>query len=192
MKKIPTLFLRDPEDLSRVLPEYHPACAWVRAGEGVATRKYDGTCVRLDPITGWWARREVKPSKVAPRNFHPVETDEVTGKTVGWEPIEQSSFAKFHAEALTKSISLVSFATAIEDPWKPGTYELIGPKINGNPEGASEHILIPHAAAEELADAPRGFDELAIYLAGVSYEGIVWHHPDGRMAKIKRRDFRIV
>jgi hypothetical protein len=21
------------------------------------------------------------------------------------------------------------------------------------------------------------------------YEGVVWHHPDGRMAKIKRRDF---
>ena len=30
-----------------------------------------------------------------------VEHDDETGKTVGWEPVEQSSFAKYHAEAIT-------------------------------------------------------------------------------------------
>ena len=45
-----------------VLPEITPGCEWVIAGEGVATRKYDGTCVMYDGDE-WWARREVKPGK---------------------------------------------------------------------------------------------------------------------------------
>jgi hypothetical protein len=93
VQKIPTVFRRDPDDMKHVLPEVNPGCEWVLAGEGVATRKYDGTCVMLDG-QGWWARREVKPGKAAPGGFVPIETDEATGKTVGWEPIAQSSFAR--------------------------------------------------------------------------------------------------
>jgi hypothetical protein len=95
-------------------------------GEGVATRKYDGTCVALDS-DGWWARREVKPGKQPPVNYQPIETDEITGKTVGWEPIEQSAFAKFHAEAVENT-------RRIGAGWPADTYELVGPKVNGNPE----------------------------------------------------------
>lgn len=185
MKKVPTLFLRDEQDRSRVTREVNPACAWVLAGEGVATRKYDGTCARLTNDGLWWARREVKPGKVAPHGYVPVELDENTGKTVGWEPIEQSAFAKFHADALKYdadfSLDLLGYA--------PGTYELIGPKVNGNPEGWSHHALIEHAHAQGLPNAPRTWDELYIYLGNFAGEGIVWHHPDGRMAKLKRRDF---
>jgi hypothetical protein len=185
VRKIPTLFLRDPDNLALVTPEYHPACDWVRAGEGVATRKYDGTCVRLTSDGLWWARREVKPGKAAPTGYVPVELDEVTGKTVGWAPIEQSAFAKFHAEAL---VNCPDDAVA---PLTPGTYELIGPKINGNPERVQDHLLISHDRAEMLNYAPRNFEGLRTYLTGenFSYEGIVWHHLDGRMAKLKRRDF---
>jgi hypothetical protein len=50
------------------------------------------------------------------------------------------------------------------------------------------HRLLRHADAEIL-DAPRSFDELREWLAGKDIEGLVWHHPDGRMAKIKLRDF---
>lgn len=99
MQKIQTLFVRNPEDRRHVLPEVTPGCEWVMSGEGQATRKFDGTCVLLD-ADGWWARREVKPGKRAPANYRPISTDETTGKTVGWEPIAQSSFAKFHAEAV--------------------------------------------------------------------------------------------
>jgi len=56
---------------------------------------------------------------------------------MGWEPIEQSGFAKWHAEALVRAHAAV-----------PGTYELIGPKINGNPEGVEEHELIRHGEDE--------------------------------------------
>jgi hypothetical protein len=179
MQKIPTLYRRDPEDMKRVLPEVNPECQWVLDGEGTATRKYDGTCVMLDDDGAWWARREVKPGKKAPANYVPISTDPNTGKTMGWEPIEQSAFAKFHAEALGNPY----------ERRRVGTYELIGPKVNGNPDGAEGHELVWHNDAETL-DAPRDHDGLREWLlAHPEYEGIVWHHPDGRMAKLKRRDF---
>ncbi len=70
-----------------------------------------------------------------------------------------------------------------------GKDELLGPKINGNPERFEHYILIRHECAEQLTDTPRDLDSLAAYLHARPYEGIVWHHPDGRMAKLKKRDF---
>ena len=186
MKKIPTLFVRDPQNMSRVLPAVHPACEWVYHGEGVATIKYDGTCVMYDG-TSWWARREVKPDKPMPPNYKFVERDPVTGKSMGWEPIEQSAFAKYHAEALDYSDNVLNLASLGD--WGSGTYELIGPKINGNPERVERHMLIEHKYVDQLKNVPRTYDELYTYLGALPVEGIVWHHPDGRMAKIKRRDF---
>jgi hypothetical protein len=187
MRKIPTLFQRDPADMKRVLPDVHPDCQWVIDGEGVATRKYDGTCTLLNEDGTWWARREVKPGKPHPDGFVPVNYDENTGKTVGWEPIGQSAFAKYHAQALASHAAHFG-----PEELEPGTYELIGVKVNGNPEGIDPefgHQLMSHAHAEVL-DAPRDFDGLRKYLADFDGEGIVWHHPDGRMAKLKRRDFQ--
>jgi hypothetical protein len=179
MEKIPTLFQRDPDDRKRVLPEANPACQWVLDGEGIATRKYDGTCVLLDDDGAWWARREVRPGRTRPPGYRPVMTDENTGKTVGWEPIAQSSYARYHAEAVAGS----------PQARPPGTYELIGEKINGNPEEVRGHALIPHAEAERL-EVPRELAGLRAWLlAHPKFEGIVWHHPDGRRAKLKYRDF---
>ena len=46
MKKIPTLFEREFENhrIVRILPNISPDLAWVMAGEGVATIKWDGAC----------------------------------------------------------------------------------------------------------------------------------------------------
>lgn len=184
MRKIPTLFVRDENDRRYVTDEVTPGCEWVLAGEGVATRKYDGTCMMLDEDGEWWARREVKPGKKAPENFVAQQTDETTGKTVGWEPVAQSPFAKFHAEALGNPYERRHI----------GTYELVGPKVNGNPERAEGHELIWHKDAETFGatGVPRIYDDLrklVLALAKDGWEGIVWHHPDGRMAKLKARDF---
>jgi hypothetical protein len=73
----------------------------------------------------------------------------------------------------------------------------IRPKVNGNPERQEQHTLRQHSRAER-PDAPRDYDALAKYvakylakyLAEFDGEGVVWHHPDGRMAKLKRRDFQ--
>lgn len=185
MNKIPTLFRRDSENRRHLLPEITPGCEWVLAGEGIATRKYDGTCCMRDENEVWWARREVKPGKQAPEEFQAVETDETTGKTVGWEPIEQSPFVKFHTQAINEG-----------DFFPTGTYELCGPKVQGNPERFEVHTLIRHEDAEKLSynftqNIPEKiFIELKELLnSKFPFEGIVWHHPDGRMAKIKRRDF---
>ncbi len=184
MRKIPTVFARDPQDRAHVLPTVNPGCEWVLAGEGIPTRKWDGTCVMLDAAGEWWARREVKSGKTAPPGYVPVSTDEVTGKMVGWEPVDQSGFAKLHAEAVAGG----DIATA-------GTYELLGPRINRNPDGFDSRVLIPHgwaalAVQQDCAAAPRDFEGLRAWLLERSYEGLVWHHEDGRMAKLKARDFR--
>lgn len=180
MKKIPTLFVRDFDSYHKlVINEVTPGCEWVIKGEGVATRKWDGTCVMMSDDGSWYARREVKPGKEAPSRFIVEDIDETTGKMVGWEPIEQSGFAKFHREAIKQHPDRV---------YEPGTYELIGPKINRNPEDHPYHHLVEHATASTF-DAPRDFDGLVKWLEPFPHEGIVWHHPDGRMAKIKRRDF---
>lgn len=190
MKKIPTLFRRDPDNMKYVLPEVNPGCEWVIAGEGIATVKLDGVCVMLDTGGRWWARREVKPDKTAPPNYLPVETDSVTGKTVGWEPMDQSAFAKFHHEAERN-------CRRFGDPIYPGTYELVGPKINGNPHRFREHTLEWHGW-DDLKDVPTDYVGLRELFAGwraaagedhPPHEGIVWHHPDGRRAKLKLRDF---
>lgn len=175
MRKIPTIFKRDPENMKYVLPQVVPGCEWVLAGEGTATRKYDGTCCMFDG-EAWWARREVRPGRQPPEGFQAVEMDDITKKTVGWEPMEQSAFAKWHAQAMYSGCP-------------EGTYELCGPKVNGNPEGYANHVLIFHATAEHLTSPPRDFEGLREWLASSDFEGIVWHHPDGRMAKLKKRDF---
>ncbi|WP_262059715.1 hypothetical protein [Streptomyces sp. STR69] len=184
MRKIPTLFARDLRlgRIRTVLPVVTPGCEWVINGEGLATRKWDGTCTMLDEHGNWWARREVKPRRDIPPGYVVEEHDETTGKLVGWEPMAQSPFSKIHAEAAAHHVD------------GPGTYELVGPKINGNPDGFDCHALIPHgyAPAAERADieaAPRDYDGLRDWLLDREYEGLVWHHPDGRMAKIKSRDF---
>lgn len=184
LRKIPTLFVRDPDNMSRVLDEVHPDCQWVIDVEGIATQKYDGTCVMYDGIE-WWARREVKPGKAAPPDFVEVQHDPRTGKTQGWEPIAQSPFYKQFLDALEPAL--------IEQ--RVGTYELIGPRINGNPERADSHRLICHEFAQKIPCVPcpgvpfYGFDLLVKALAIGGIEGVVWHHPDGRMAKLKGRDF---
>lgn len=187
MRKIPTLFQRDPHDRRYVLPVVTQTCEWVLAGEGVATIKYDGTCTMFDGER-WWARREVKPGKTPPPEWREVDFDEVTGKRVGWEPIERSAFASVFASA-TRSAA----------PRAGATYELVGPKVNRNPHAFAEHRLVRHGL-DEIGSAPRQFDELRNFLLLKPspelpgyIEGIVWWRklddPDAGLAKLKVRDF---
>lgn len=183
MKKTPTLFRRDPDDMKHVLVgQVTEGCEWVLAGEGTPTRKYDGTCVMFDGQ--WWARREVKAGKLPPANFRLEQTDASTGKSVGWVPMEESSFARWHAEALENFRQ--QYGTS--GSWLFGTYELVGPKIQGDPDKFGRHWLIPHAQAERFPST--NIDTILEICRGNGWEGVVWHHPDGRMAKLKVRDIK--
>ena len=183
MKKIPTIFDRDWDgDRSRVLDKPHPDCAWVFAGEGHATRKIDGTsCMVRDGKL--YKRREIKKGQTAPQDFEVATQDEETGKTVGWVPVGDGPEDKYHREAFTRDASLAD-----------GTYELVGPNIQGNPEGYTENQLVPHTLARLmlLNPPPLDFEGMRAWFGTeANLEGVVWHHPDGRMAKIKARDFGV-
>lgn len=175
MKKIISLFKRNYETDHLVRDEVVEGAEWVLAGEGVATRKYDGTCcmVRDGKL---YKRHEVKPGKTPPQGFEPAnEVDQKTGKQQGWLLVGDGPEDQYHREAF--------------DGQADGTYELVGPKIQGNPENMPTHTLISHAEALVMSDFPRDFEGIRAALRDAPIEGVVWHHPDGRMVKIKRKDF---
>lgn len=178
MKKIPTIFDRDWDgDRSRVLDKPHQDCAWVFAGEGVATIKLDGTsCLVRDGAL--YKRREIKKGQVAPPDFEVATVDDETGKTVGWVPVGDGPEDRWHREAFAR----------MTEPKENGTYELVGPHVQGNPEHHNVEELLWHGCMV-ADDVPRTFDGLRDWLTGQDIEGLVFHHPDGRMAKIKLRDF---
>lgn len=184
MKKIPTLFKRDPEDMAHILQEVNPDCQWVIDGEGRPTVKLDGMCCAI--IDGkLYKRREIKALSAIEgmlEGFMLVDHDVVTDKAVGWIPVGEGSDDKYFREAFDN----------LTKHGKPddGTYELVGPKSQGGIEGYLSHELMRHGHIFlPSTEVPTGFDELGAWLAGQPIEGVVWHHPDGRMAKIKGRDF---
>jgi len=121
-------------------------------------------------------RYDAKAGRTPPTGFEPVqpESDANTGHWPGWLPVGDGPDDKRHREA--------------EMPAEDGTYELCGPRVQGNPEGFDRHVLVKHGA-EALRDCPRTFDALREYLSDGAIEGVVWWHPDGRMVKIKGKDF---
>jgi len=116
-----------------------------------------------------------------------VIPDPVTGHMPGWLLVDDRPEDKYHIEAWANRNWIHGMRTpdAID-----GTYELCGPKVNGNPERFDRHVLVLHGY-ERLPDAPREFFALKRYFEEHNFEGIVWHHADGRMVKIKARDFGI-
>lgn len=186
MKKIPSVFERDWDgDRSRVLDEPTEVAAWVFAGEGVPTEKHDGTAARLHD-GALYKRYQVRPGKATPEDFEPTgEPDPETGKQVGWVPVNPNASADKYF-----LMGYSAYDRQERDTMRvyEGTYELVGPKVQGNKYNLEEHILVKHGSVI-LQDCERNFAGIKAFLEAHRIEGIVWHHPDGRMAKIKRRDF---
>lgn len=179
MKKIPSLFLRDFDNNPRLVTRnINPECQWVIDGKGVATRKWDGTAV-LFKDGKYWKRYDAKHGKTPPEGFVPAQpqADPNTGHWPGWLPVGEGKEDMWIREA-------IGGKEGIEGE----TYEAIGPKINGNKEKYAFHTLRKHGATI-IFDVPTDFSYLKQCLVYANMEGIVWHHPDGRMAKIKKSDF---
>jgi Family of unknown function (DUF5565) len=185
MKKVPSLFQRDWNgDRSRVTSEVNPVCQWVIDGEGIPTQKHDGTACRI--VNGnLFVRFDAKNGKPAPANFEPAQDapDPETGHWPGWVPAGGEPQYKWQRRAF-------EFAKEHAFDVSDGTYEACGPHFQGNPEGWAVDNLIRHGSVV-VGDAPRTFAELAEFFKERRMEGIVWHHPDGRMAKIKAKDFGV-
>lgn len=183
MIKISTLFKKNPEDLGRVINEINPENQWVFDGEGVATRKFDGTAAMIkDGIL--YKRYDVKKGREVPANATPCqEPDEITGHWPHWVRVDfEARENHLFKEAMKQTM-------AFED----GTYELVGPKISGrgnpNPEKLQYHHLLPHG--KDIVTPTRTWDGLIDFLSNHDIEGIVFHHSDGRMCKIRKSDFGI-
>jgi len=174
MEKIISLFQRNYETDRLVRDEIVPGAEWVLEGQGVATVKYDGTsCMVREGVL--YRRYDAKPGRRPPLGFEQSgEPDPVTGRVQGWVPVGGGPEDRWHREAFHDETN--------------GTYELCGPKVQGNPHGFTTHVLVPHGRAF-LTLPSRSFDSIHAYLEANAIEGIVWHHEDGRMVKIKRRDF---
>lgn len=180
MQKIVSLFQRNYDGDRLVRDEVVPGAEWVLAGEGTPTVKYDGTCclVRDGKL---YKRYDVKKGRTPPADFEAAQDpDPVTGHHPGWVPVGDGPEDKWHREAFE------SYHGAAPN----GTYELVGPKVQGNPYGLKIHVLNPHGSTKIEWFEARDFKSIRSFLEkSPSVEGIVWHHPDGRMVKVKRRDF---
>lgn len=186
MEKIPTLFERD--DHFKVVDKPRAECAWVFAGEGTPTEKLDGTNIRLTVRSGRLVRVE--------KRRNPSKQQKAQGIVDGW-------YVDADEHAAEDKWVLAAAGNTDVSQWPDGEHacEALGPRVQGNPLGLDDHLCVPfNLAAPSLPEVPRGYDELRAYLAelesrfapGHLAEGIVFHHPDGRRAKIKRKDFPAV
>lgn len=180
MKKIPTLFERDATNRKYVTPDTTPGLEYILTDGAIATRKYDGTaCLVRD--NRLYKRYDAKAGKTPPPEFEPAqpEPDEVTGHWPGWLPVTAGD--KWHMEAWN----------GVDGHLPDGTYELCGPKIQGNPEGFMGHVLIKHGGLRirELSERGLTFTGLAKWMQGTTYEGVVWWKDGEPVAKLKKRDF---
>jgi hypothetical protein len=183
MEKIPTIF--DRGDDFKVTPRPRAGCEWVFAGEGVATEKLDGTNIRLTVRSGQVVRVE--------KRRNPSKAQKQQGVIDGWyvDADENGKEDRWIFEAVR--------ATGTSG-WPDGEHsaEALGPSIQGNQLGLDRGVCVPfNLEVPVYHDAPRTFEGLrdalaaldSKYAPGHMAEGIVFHHPDGRRAKIKRKDF---
>lgn len=177
MEKIPTLFLRDPKNMKLVTRDVNPDAAWVQAGQGTPTIKKDGTNVRVTILNERCIAIE--------KRRNPTREEKARGQEPGYVLASIDDPADKHIFAAVESTNYIG--------WPDGQWpcEALGPKIQGGVESPYpvlypfSHAPIPLPSWEN----PRTYEELQAYLGTHEIEGIVWHHPDGRMAKLKRRDF---
>lgn len=170
-----------------LLPEVAPGCQWVFENiTAHASIKWDGTAcmfkneelykrydAKVNPLTG---QRRVPPANAIPCIPEP---DPNTGHWPHWVPIGEHD--RWHVDALRRE-RFSDLGSA--------TYELIGPKINANPHRVPHHRLVRHGAHHlGFNDFELSYEGIRGYLEKTAIEGIVFAHPDGRFAKIRRKDF---
>lgn len=181
MKKISTLFIKNPNDLGKVVNEINPDNQWVFDGLAIPTRKFDGTSCAI--IEGeLYKRFDLKEGKKLPPYTIPCQKpDENSGHHPHWvkcDPNDPSN--KWHFEAFNKLIEKIN-----------GTYELCGEKIQGNSENIIGYQLIKHGE-EILNITDFTYNNLYHFLLNEDIEGIVFHHKnENKMCKIRKSDFGI-
>ena len=206
MKKISTVFIINRET-NLATEEVLKGNEWVVNGEGFATVKFDGSsCLIKDGfLFRRWNRKltkkAMKSKSFAARKglefipdesmFRPVPEGAIKcnetfdAKTLHWPhwvPVGEDPADLLHVEAFE--------TLKVEGKVEDGTFEICGPKIRCNPHKFDSHVLLKHGdVVVEVED--RSLEGIRAFLEGFDGEGLVFHHPDGRMAKVRCKDFDI-
>ena len=108
MKKTLSLFQRNYDGDRLVRDELVPGAEWVAAGEGVATRKHDGTCcmVRDGKL---YKRHELKAGKTAPAGFEAAQGADTVGNSA-------DEFNAFISREIVKWAKLIKEANIRAEP----------------------------------------------------------------------------
>lgn len=198
MNKIPTIYIRNK--YFKVTPKHHPDCDWVFRGEGLAMEKLDGVNVRL-------TIRNEKVMRVEKRR-NPTKAQKKIDIIDPW--YVEANYNDRTDKHIFTAVGRTNF-----ESWPDGEHccEAIGPKLQGNPLGLEHSRCVPfnlpeiydpeaysYLIPQVLSANP--FDQMVYRMDKLNSlfahdnccpptraEGIVFHHPDGRQAKIKRSDF---
>lgn len=200
MKKVNCVFVVD-RVTGMATRQVNEENKWVLDGQGIATIKHDGEAcmVRNGALYRRWNRtlqkQFVKLWKRDPKSFvwdeymfKPIPEGaiacennpaKITLHWPYWIPVLSGNENVFFNEAFCK-----------KSTWEDGTYELVGPKVLHNMYNLSSHELRRHGdCVVDIKDY--SFDGLRCFMEDLDSEGVVWHHPDGRMAKLRRDHFNL-
>lgn len=196
MKKIPTLLPKDPNDLGRVIDgditvnithyaikidgtscliqNGRPYCRY----DAKLFRKKHGKVVQTYTI-------EELQAKLPVGAIPCQEPDAKSGHFPHWVPVlENNPEHQYIWEGFSKLVNPVD-----------GTYECIGPKIQGNPHGEESHVWIHHQAKElifKLQDEDykeNAYETFKTLFVDFPWEGLVVYNGLDPVAKIRRSDF---
>ncbi|MFK8104105.1 MAG: DUF5565 family protein [Saprospiraceae bacterium] len=186
MKKIMTIFDRnwdtDRKVNAKLIVDFDFSAA-------IATEKLDGMNIRL-------TIRQAAVVRVEKRR-NPSKIQKAKGITEPW--YVDADLDNSQDKWIFDAVKNTDFSEVKDGEWSA---EAIGENIQGNPLNLDKNIVFIFSLPElkdkiTLSNVPTEFNALKEYLAtqksvigqDTLIEGIVWHHPDGRMVKIKRKDF---
>jgi len=201
MKKIKSLFVRDFSNKEcPARPVLNGDFRWVLDGKGKAYRKMDGmACMVMDGKL--YKRYDCKRGRTAPDGFIPCqEPDEVTGHWPGWVAVGDGPEDALMVKCFNRNLTIKNGLgdVIMKSPLDNGTYEFVGPKVNGNKEGLDDNLFMKHNLLINLISkdtldlsvvVEKSYLQIYCFLKKYRIEGIVWHRRNGEMVKIKRSDF---
>jgi hypothetical protein len=175
MRKMVTLWEREDGPYGYTCTDrVAEGCEWVLDGKGEATYKWDGTaCAVFDGVL--YRRFTRKKQKDPPAGF--IAAGSGGGKSYGWIPVlPDDPNARHHNIWMADHLVGTSGPATVRLP--DGTYELVGPKIQGNVHNIAELQLKMHGELR-LPDFPRNQKDIRAYFERTPMEGVVWHWRDG-------------
>jgi hypothetical protein len=195
MKKIKTLLPKDPTDLGKVIPG-NPTTIDVThfsikidgtsclIENGVPYCRYDVKLFKRKngKIIKTFTEEELK-SKLPDGAIPCQEPDTKSGHWPHWIPVSETNPEHQYILEGFKNLTLCV----------DGTYECIGPKLQGNPHNEKHHIWIHHQAVELIFPVENWLDNtyetFKSLFENFPWEGLVAYNGSDPVAKIRRTDF---